>query len=91
MVQWWVRLLAFIVAEGLGLSFIVWTRKFVTTFPRSRFAEEHLGGTDNLYKFAGVILVVLGIFFLVGALDFLLGGAVPFTVQVTPTAIRLIK
>jgi len=84
------RLIAFIVAEVLGLSFIIWTKKFVQIFPRAEWAERHIGGTDNLYKFGGVILVILGFLFLVGALDFLIGGASPFgSLSPTPTMQRV--
>jgi hypothetical protein len=90
MVSWWIRLIAFLIAEGLGLSFIIWTKKFVDFFPRSQFAERNLGGTDNLYKISGVVLVILGFLFLAGALDFLLGGGSPFGPSLTPTPLKKI-
>jgi len=86
----WLRIILFFFCEGLGLSFIIWTKFFVNTFPRSEFAERQLGGTDNLYKVGGVILVILGFLFLAGVLDFLLGGGSPFGPTPTPTLLRRI-
>jgi hypothetical protein len=64
-----VRIISFLVFEGVGFSAIYWNRKFLNFFGYFDFAEKWLGGTDNLYKLLGLVFMIMGVLSLVGVLD----------------------
>ncbi len=69
-----VKILIFIVALGLGLSFLVYAEPLVRTFGKAEWAERRFhtqGGSYLLWKVIGIIIIILGFLFLVGSLDWL--------------------
>ena len=66
------KILVFILALVLGLSFLIYTEPIVRTFGKTDWAERHFqtfGGTYLVWKIVGIIIIILGFLFLVGSLD----------------------
>ncbi len=69
-----VKILVFIVALVVGLSFLIYAEPLVRTFGKTEWAERRFGtqgGSYLLWKVIGIIIIILSFLFLVGSLDWL--------------------
>ena len=65
----------------IGILLMKFTFPLVQTFGRISWAEEHLGGglggTFTLYKLVAVIIIILGMLYMFGGIDFLVKPLLP--------------
>ena len=63
----------FIISLLIGFYFLLRTMGMVRLFGKNQSAEEvRPGGSYDMWKIIGVIIIILGFLFLVGSLDWLI-------------------
>ena len=68
---------ALTVAVGFGL--IRYSFQITNFFGHVAWAEDHMGGggTDTMYKIAGVVIIILGFLYMFGNIGFITGPLAP--------------
>lgn len=69
------KILVFIFGLVIGFLFLIYSEQIVRFVGKSLWFEEYFhlqGGSYLLWKLFGIIVIILGFLFLVGALDWLL-------------------
>ena len=68
-----VKIVVFIISLALGLFFLIKTEPIVRFVGKADWAERIVpGGAYTLWKIIGLIVIILGFLFMMGALDWLI-------------------
>ena len=71
--MWFTKLIVFVISFPLGLYFIIRAEPLVRLFGKNAWAERVMpGGSYNMWKLIGIIVIILGFLFLMGSLDWLI-------------------
>ncbi|KKP88023.1 MAG: hypothetical protein UR93_C0024G0002 [Berkelbacteria bacterium GW2011_GWA2_35_9] len=65
------RILTFIIALGLGLVIIIYTKQIVDMAGNSQWAESKLGagGTYTFWKLFGLLVILMGFLYAIGTFN----------------------